>query len=166
MRTVNTTSVRLTILQTMQKLFQGMAANQPPNDPYGLEFSNVAIGPLAAFDQKKRLSLGIVPGPEAETFQMPYVMCFMTVNLEIRLTVNQGDPPPGVFIEQAITVVKRLVSANRQWNKIAIDTKVSGTEIDLTTYADRSALAVLMLEVQYRYSYSDPRNPLPALGFA
>ena len=167
--TANMTSVRLTILQTMQAAFQAMTVagsnaqyDAPTSDPYGIAFSTVAIGPLTALDQKKRYSLGIVAGPEAEQFSMPYVMCFLTVNLEMRITVNAPDASPGVMIEQLVTVVKRLVGNNRQWNAIAIDTKVSGTEVDLITYADRSALAVLMIEVQYRYSYSDPRNPLPA----
>ena len=166
----NMTSVRLTLLQTMQAAFQAMTVagsdatyDAPPSDPYGIAFTTVAIGPLSAQDQRKRYSLGIVAGPEAEAFQMPYVMCFLTVNLEMRITVNASDTSPGVMIEQLITVVKRLVGNNRQWNAIAIDTKVSGTEVDLVTYADRSALAVMMIEVQYRYNYADPRNPLPQL---
>ena len=168
--TANVTSVRLTILNTIQAAFQAMTVagsaaqyDAPTSDPYGIAFTTVAIGPLAAFDQRKRYSLGIVAGPEAEKFSMPYVMCYMTVNLEMRITVNANDNAPGIMIEQLITVVKRLVTSNRKWNNIAIDTKVTGTEVDLTTYADRSALAVMMIEIQYRYNYGDPRNPLPQL---
>lgn len=164
------TSVRLQILQQMQAVFSAMtvdgsaaAFDAPTSDPYGVAFSTVAIGPLAPFDQRKRYSIGIVAGPESETFQTPFVMCFMKVNLELRITVNASDDAPGVMIEQLITVVKRAVGSNRGWNQtsgnqLAIDTKVESTEVDLTTYADRSALAVLVCTVQYRYGFSDPRT--------
>jgi hypothetical protein len=157
------TSVRLTILNNMVATFQAVQADQPTDDPYGITFSTVALGPLADYDQRKRFSLGVVPGPEKETFIIPYVMCFMTVNFEFRVTVNRDDEAPGIMIEQLLTVVKRLVTANRQWGGVAIDTKVTGSEIDLITYADRSAVGVMTAEVQYRYSYLDPRNPLPAI---
>ena len=163
MTTPNMTSVRLTILNNMVTTFQAMQADQPTDDPYGVTFSTVALGPLADYDQRKRFSLGIVAGPERETFNIPYVVCWMTVNFEFRVTVNRDDSAPGEMIEQLLTVVKRLVTNNRQWGGVAIDTKVTGSEIDLITYADRSAVGVMTAEVQYRYNYNDPRNPLPAI---
>lgn len=154
----NVTSVRLAILNAMQQTFTDVQENKPPADPYGVTFSTVALGPLAPFDQKKRYSLGLAMGPEKETFQFPFIMCFMTVNLELRITVNKGDNPPGQMIEELITVVKRVVGDNRQWGGLAIDSKIVGTEVDLETYWDRSALAVVKCEVQYRYSSNDPRS--------
>jgi hypothetical protein len=160
----NLKSVRLQILTTMRDGFRGMSDSVPPTDPYGVTFSTVQIGPLMNMDQRKRFSMGIVAGQEREAFQMPFVMCWLLVNLELRVTVNRDDEEPGVMIEQLITAVKRFIGDNRQWSGLALDTKVKGTEIDLTTYADRSAMGVLMAEVQYRYNYNDPRSPLPALG--
>ena len=161
MTTPNMTSVRLQILNNIVDGFKAMDAAAPVDDPYGITFSNVALGPLAKYDQRFRYSLGVHMGNEKETFQMPYIMCFMTVNIEFRATVNRDDDTPGVMIEQLLTVVKRFVGNNRGWGGLAIDTKVVGSEVDLITYADRSAVGVCICEVQYRYNHSDPRNPMP-----
>ena len=158
----NMTSVRLTILEAIETFFiNQVTATLPTDDPYGITFSTVAMGPLGTWDNRKRYSLGIAVGPEVEKFSMPYIMCWMTVNMEFRLTVNADDAAPGVMIEQLLTVVKRAMTADRTWGGKAIDTKVKGSEIDLVTYADRQAIGVCICEVQYRYSHLDPRNPLP-----
>jgi len=158
----NMTSVRLTILNAIVASLAAMEENKPPNDPYGLTFSTVALGPLSGWDQRKKYSAGIVAGPEKETFQYPFVMCFLTLNVEFRVTVNRDDAAPGDLIEQVLTVVKRRMTEDRTWGGLAIDTKVIGSEIDLITYADRSAVGVCVCQLQYRYSYTDPRSPKPA----
>jgi hypothetical protein len=157
----NVTSVRLSILSAIVATFQNMHADQPADDPFGITWSTVALGPLADYDQRKKYSLGVVPGPEKETFSMPYIMCFLTVNVEFRVTANRNDDPPGVLAEQALTVVKRALTADRTWGSKALDTKVIGSEIDLVTYADRSVVGVCQATVQYRYSHLDPRDPNP-----
>ena len=157
----NTTSVRLTILNAIVEMFRAMDENLPANDPYGITWSTAQLGPLVKFDQKKRYSLGVVAGPERETFTMPYITCWLTLNVEFRVTVNRDDDMPGVMIEQALTVVKRAMTADRTWGAKAIDTKVTGSEVDLVTYADRSAMGVCICQVQYRYSHLDPRDPNP-----
>ena len=159
--TANVTSVRLTILNAIVAAFQNMQADQPTNDPCGITWSTVALGPLADFDQRKRYSLGVVAGPEKEDFSMPYIMCFLTVNVEFRVTANRDDDPPGVLAEQALTVVKRGLTEDRTWGGKAIDTKIVGSEVDLTTYADRSIVGVCQAQVQFRYSHLDPRDPNP-----
>jgi hypothetical protein len=155
------TSVRLTILNNIVQAFQGMQATLPAPDPYGVTFSTVGLGPLAPYDQRKRYSVGVVAGPERETFNFPYITCWLTVNVEFRVTVNRDDTSPGQMIEQLLTVVKRQMTADRTWGGKAIDTKVTGSEIDLITYADRSAVGVCVCEIQYRYSHLDPRDPRP-----
>ena len=157
----NMTSVRLTILNSIVQAFTTMQAGQPTADPYGVTFSTVGLGPLAPYDQRKRYSVGVVAGPERETFYFPYITCWLTVNVEFRVTVNRDDQSPGEMIEQLLTVVKRQMTADRTWGGKAIDTKVTGSEIDLVTYADRSAVGVCICEIQYRYSHKDPRDPLP-----
>jgi len=157
----NMTSVRLQVLNAIVAKFDGMQADQPAQDPYGITWSTVALGPLADFDQRKRYSLGVVARAEKEDFSMPYIMCFLTVNVEFRVTANRDDDPPGVLAEQALTVVKRALTADRTWGGKAIDTKIVGSEVDLTTYADRSIVGVCQAQVQFRYSHLDPRDPNP-----
>ena len=84
-------------------------------DPYGITWSTVALGPLAGFDQKKRYSLGLVPDPRKRRFSMPYVMCFLTLNVEFRVTRNQDDVSPGHLAEQALCVIKRALTEDRTW---------------------------------------------------
>ena len=157
----NMLSVRGRVLNAVVAKFQAMDADLPANDPYGITWSTVALGPLADFDQRKRYSLGVVPGAERETFSMPYIMVFLTVNVEFRITANRDDDAPGILAEQALTVVKRGITEDRTWGGIAIDTKIVGSEIDMTTYADRSIVGVCQAEVQFRYSHLDPRDPNP-----
>ena len=61
-------------------------------------------------------------------------------------------------------MIKRALTEDRTWGQRAIDTKISGSEVDLVTYADRSVEGVCMAMIQYRYNYEDPRNPTPDLG--
>lgn len=157
----NMTSVRLRILEAIVAFFEGMVATSPLDDPYGITWSIVGLGPIIDTDHRKRYTLGVVAGPEKEAFQFPYVMCFLHVNIEFRVTCNRDDLAPGVMIEQALTVVKRGLTADRTWGGLAIDTKIVNSEIDLVTYADRSALGVCVAEVQYRYGYDDPRDQFP-----
>jgi hypothetical protein len=70
----NVTSVRLLILNEIVAKFANMDPNLPPGDPYGLSWGTAELGPLADFDNKKRYSIGVVPGAERETFQIPFVI--------------------------------------------------------------------------------------------
>lgn len=141
--------------------FQAMEDNKPLSDPYGLQFSTVALGPLSKFDQRKRYSLGVNVGPEKESFNFPFIMSFLTVNVEFRVTVNRDDDAPGRMGEELLTVVKRRLLEDRSWGGLAIDTKVVGSELDLMTYSDRAVVGVCVIEVQFRYSHLDPRNANP-----
>lgn len=162
MATPNLTTVRLDILQTIKEAFASIDANQPVSDPYGIQFSTVEIGPLAPWDQRKMYSCGLHVGPEKETFQFPYIMCWLTLNVEFRATWNRDAPvTPGELAEQVLGVCKRKMTEDRTWGGRAIDTKVVGSEVDLVTYWDRSVVGVAVCEVQYRYSHLDPRNPNP-----
>ena len=73
-------------------------------------------------------------------------MCFLTVNVEFRVTVNRDDVAPGIMTEQALTVIKRALTEDRTWGGMAIDTKITGSEVDLMTYADRSVVGVCMAD--------------------
>jgi len=46
---------------------------------------------------------------------MPYVMCFLTVNVEFRVTRNQDDVSPGHLAEQALCVIKRALTEELGW---------------------------------------------------
>jgi hypothetical protein len=157
---VNNSSIRLQILQAMKAAFVAVAPDQPTDDPMGWQFTTVAIGPLADADQRKRLSMGIHVGQDQLSYKFESQMHMMAVNLELRLTINRGDESPGEMLEQIITMVQRVVMANRKWGGLAIDTKIVNTDVDLLTYLDRSAMAAVALVVQFRHHFSDPRNPM------
>ena len=160
----NQTSIRLQIIKAVADSFSSLEKDLPLDDPYGVEFSTVGIGPLADYDQKKRYSVGVVAGPEREEFGVQYVMKWLQLNIEFRVTVNRNDAVPGILIEQMLATIQRRVMEDRQWGGLAIDTKTKGSEIDLVTYWDRSAVGVCYVEIQYRTSQDDPRQPNLAFG--
>ncbi len=162
-------SVRLRILEAIKADFE--AVQPPPNfndpdyvpheDDWPFKFSTVELGPLGDGDQKKRYSVGIVSGPEKERHTYPYIECNWTVAVEFRITVNQGDPKPLIMGERVLTVVKRVLTNNRSWNSLAVDTKRTGNELDMTTYGDKTVVGVQFAEVMYRHSHLDPRDRQP-----
>jgi len=151
-------SVRHRILTTMIAKFQAV---EPPDWP--IKFSTVELGPLGEADHRKRFSIGIVPGPERYSHLYPYTVRNMTVGIEFRITVNRDDPFPGHLGEMVLTVVEQVVSRNRQWDGLAVDTQLTNNEIDMTTYGDRTVMGVLWIEVQFRHSTDEPTDPNPTI---
>ncbi|MEJ6846747.1 hypothetical protein V3589_11080 [Sinorhizobium fredii] len=149
-------SVRHEILNAMVSAYR--AVDQPG---WPIKFSVVGLGPLADADHTKRFSIGVVAGPESQSYVFPYIQSTLQVGIEFRITVNRGDAKPGVLAEELLTVVKRVLIDNRTWGGRAIDTKITGAEIDMTTYGDRTIMGVCFCEVLYRHSHLDPRNPNP-----
>lgn len=149
-------SLRHQILQAMVATFD--AVDKPD---YPLKFSVVELGPLGDEDHRKRLSLGIVPGPERYTHNFPFIVRFLTVGIEFRVTVNRDDPSPGNLAEQVLTVIEQVVLRNGTWGGLAIDTDFRNNEVDMTTYGDRTVMGVVWVEIQYRHAHGDPTNPNP-----
>lgn len=143
-------SLRLQILETVREVYKSAVID----DANG-RFSLVEIGPLADQDQRRRYSLGIVPGVERKTYQFPFQMCFLPMATEFRITVNQGEPKSGIMAERLMTNVQTIMYENSKLNGLAIDTKEVGNEVDMTTYGDRSVYGVVYWEVQYRHAHSD-----------
>ncbi|MCL4743841.1 MAG: hypothetical protein KJZ83_00350 [Burkholderiaceae bacterium] len=133
---------------------------EPPDWP--IQFSVVELGPLGAEDNRKRYSIGIVPGPERYAHNFPLIVRFLRVAIEFRVTVNRGDPAPGNLAEQVLSVIEHVVLANTKWGGLAIDTGLQNNETDMTTYEDRTVVGVLWVEVQYRHHHADPHNPNPS----
>lgn len=161
-------SVRQRILEAIVKAFEAVDlpdTSDPDYEPgaadWPLKFSVVELGPLGDEDHRKRLSLGVVPTGERYTHNFPYVVRFLRVALEYRVTVNRDDAAPGVLAEQVLTVVERVVTDNQTWGDIALTTEFVNNETDMTTYGDRTVMGVLFIEVQYRHAHGDPRNPNP-----
>ena len=151
-------SVRFRILEAIRTAITEIA---PPVFPFA--FSTVELGPLGMEDQRKQYTCGIVTGAEREKHTFPYVECNLSIALEFRVAVNKGDPRPAVMGEAVLTVMKRIVDANRSWGGLAVDTKRTGNEIDLTTYGEKSVVGVQFIEVLYRTSHLDPRDEQPDL---
>jgi hypothetical protein len=161
-------SIRHRILLKIKEAYQAVqppdtdAPGYVPSDAdWPFAFSTVEIGPLSDEDQRKRYSIGIVAGPECESYLFPLIECQFTVNIEFRATVNQGDPKPGIVGEQVLTVVKRVIDVDRTWGGLARDTLRIGNEIDLVTYGDKTVMGVLQINVFFRHSHADPRKTGP-----
>ena len=149
-----TKGLRHAILEAMKTTFAGI---DEPDWP--IKFSVVELGPLGDEDQRKRYSLGIVPGPERYKHIFPFIERTLQVGIEFRVTVNRGDEKPGDLAERLLTMIERIILLNQTWGGIAIDTNLSNNEVDIQTYADKSAQGVLFVEVMYRHSHESPVDP-------
>lgn len=155
-------TVRKQIIVAMRDAYRAVAAAAPTGDPFGIEFSICEIGPLLDNANRKRAAVGIVAGKERKEFLYPYIQCWLMVHIEFRYTVNQPDPSStGEMAEDALGVVQRVFLQDRTWGGLALDTKEKGNELDLSSYMDRTIQGVLHLEVQYRTSHKDTRDPGP-----
>jgi hypothetical protein len=152
-------SIRRQIIEQIKATFEGVTEAD-----WGVRFSTVAIGPLGDADQRKRYSVGIVPGAEVYSDLYPYRCRDLNIAIEFRVTVNRTDEDPGLMAEELLATVERIVLKDTTWNGLAIETKLAGNEIDMTTYADRSVMGVLFIQVSYRHALSDPRDPTPSFG--
>lgn len=161
-------SLRLQILLDMQTRF---AAIEPPPTPppvpdpsdWPFKFSSVELGPLVPENNRKRYSLGIVPGRERYSHLFPYIVCDQLINIEFRVTQNVGDDTPQTMAERCLTVVKNCVLRNKTWGGLAIDTQLVDSDVDLVSFGDKSIVGVLSVAVKYRHSQSDVRDPNPSL---
>lgn len=164
------TSLRQQIIEKIKEKFEAV---QPPDtsDPdyapspadWPLSFSTIELGPLGDEDLRKRYSVGIVPGREKYSHLFPYIVCDQMIAIEFRVTKNRGDDDPQIMAEQCLTVLKRVVLVNKQWDDLAIDSELVDSETDLTSYGDRSINGVLFFSVKYRHSQFDPRDPNPSV---
>jgi hypothetical protein len=158
-------SVRQQILETIAAKLEAVAPppeGQPPSDDdWPLQFSVVKLGPLAEENQRKRYSVGIVPGPEDYSDLYPYIVCDQQIGIEFRATKNKDDDDPQTMAEQLLTVLKRVVLNNETWDGLALKTDLVNSEVDLINYSDRSIVGVLFIKVQYRHARRDPRDPAP-----
>lgn len=156
-------TIRLRILQTIVDTFKALLV-----DPDDLEsnpvFSVVELGPLGDPDNRKRFTIGIVPQPERYTHSFPFLQRALAVAIEFRVTVNKGDPRPGVMYEQLLGVVEHTVLKNETWGGLAIKTELKNSDQDIASYDDKSVTGVLLTEVLYRHGTDDPYNPAPAYG--
>lgn len=133
----------------------------PTDDDWPLKFSVVELGPLGPENARFQYSAGVVPGVERYSDLYPLIVNDLQVAIEYRATKNKGDEDPQIMAERVLTVLKRLVLQNKKWDGLCTDTKLINSETDLANYSDRSVVGVLFIQVQYRHSTKDPRNPDP-----
>ena len=149
-------SVRRLLLEKIRTTFQDV-----DEATWGLSFSNVAMGPLAAPDFRRPYSLGIVPQRETYGDLYPHITRTLEVGLEFRLTLNKGDEEGGLMAENLLETLEGICLSDVTWGGHAIDTHLLGNEINMATFADRSIDGVLFISVQYRHARRDPSNPAP-----
>lgn len=146
-------TVRLDILLTLREMFGGFTVEKE-----GIKFSVVALGPLGNPDATKRMSLGIVPGKEVKRRISRAQDCTLPLDIEFRVTVNQGDEDPQVLGEQVLGVIQQFMLDNNTIRDLAIDVTEKGNEVSLDTYRDRTVMGVVNYEVLYRHSEGDVRD--------
>lgn len=146
-------SVRLQILTNITQTFGTLDEAEWP-----FVFSSVDLGPLGDADNRKRFSMGIVPSPEKYDDSFPFLERHLRVALEFRVTVNRGDERPGIVFEQLLSMVERVVLTHRNWNGLAIDTKLLNNDVDMVTYGDKTVTGVLFIEVFFRHIRDDTRQ--------
>jgi len=159
-------SIREQILDKILAVFQAVKETDttttgytPSPDDWPLTFSTVGFGPLTDADHRKRYSIGIVTGSEREKDAFPLVQCTLQVGIEFRITVNQNDKSPAAMGEQVLTVVKRVIDNNKTWGGLAVDTRRTNNEIDMTSYGDKTVMGVQFIDIIFRHSIRDVRNP-------
>lgn len=151
-----TPTVRRKLLEAIRATFQAV-----DEATWGLKFSMVAIGPLAAPDYRRRFSIGIVPQQETYGDLFPLIARSLQLAIEFRVTVNKDDEDPGLVAEFLLGQVESICLQDITWGGHAINTKLRGNEINMDTFADRAIDGVVFLTVDYRHSRKDPGNPDP-----
>ena len=107
-----------------------------------------------------KFSTGIVAGPEKERHTFPYIECNFTVGVEFRITVNRDDDRPALIAEEVLTVIKRVLTNNRSWNGLAVDS--AHPQRDRHDHLWRPlGCGGWCCEVMFRHSHLDPRNENP-----
>lgn len=154
----NTDTARLTILRRIKAIYKAATDVDPApmgSKFYGVKFSIVEIGPLGAPNATKHTAIGIVAGKEKKDDLYPLREAKFTVDIEFRLTVNRGDQDPAVMAETMLGVVQQIMYDDPTLGDTVLMIKEHGSEIDLTTYADRTVEGSVKFEVLYRHSYNN-----------
>lgn len=158
-------SVRQLVLEAIAKVLQAIDPDNPPlnKDAFFYKFSSVVHGPLNEHSNIKLLMAGVVPSVEVKVNQFPWKDIRLRVAIEWRFTTNKGDDEPGLMAEKILSDIQRALALDTTLGGVAIDVVEQGSEIDLSTYADRSIYGVVFYEVRYRHAHDDPRNPDPTV---
>lgn len=143
--------LRLTLLKKIKTIFEGVTDQGDPVPPnYGVKFSVVGIGALSAVNATKRYAIGIVVGDEKLPTTTGTRDPILSVDIEFRQTINQGDPEPGLAVEMLLAQVQQIIMDNETLDGEAISFQEVGNEIDITTYSDKTVRGVVRCELQYR----------------
>ena len=154
-------TIRLQCLNALKGVLEALVAGQQPGDPYSVQFTKVAIGPLGDTDHRKRFVAGIVPGRERKRpYTYPLEECTLPVAVEFRMTVNADDDEPGVEAERLLGELQRKLHEDTTLGGLAVDVRETGNEIVLDLYDDRTVTGDIFLELIYRHRADDPRQPV------
>lgn len=148
-----TDSRRLLILKALKTKLVAM-----DTPAFTFKFSSVELGPLGPSDAKKHYMCGIVAGDEKKGVKVfPLTDCFLPITVEVRMTINQGDLPPAEEVERVLADVQTCVTSDRTLGGLSINCWENGNSVDLDTYSDKTVMAAVFLEVQYRHAIGNPR---------
>jgi len=161
---LNDNTLRLQILQHIKGLYQAATDNiDPPAGKrhYGLEFSVVGLGPLSDADNRKRFSVGIIPGHELKSDLFPLKTSMFEVTIEFRVTVNKDDGEPMVLAERVLGVVQQIMYDDQTLGGLVIKHDEIGNEQDMFTYNDRAISGMVQFRVHYRHGTNTVYDGMP-----
>lgn len=145
--------LRLNLLKKIKSIFESVTDEEAPPENkkfYGIKFSVVGIGALSAVDTRKRFAIGIVVGDEKLPTTTGTRDPILSVDIEFRQTLNNGDEEPGIAVERLLAQVQQIIMDHDDLEGEAISFSEVGNEIDLTTYSDKTVRGVVRCEMQYR----------------
>ncbi len=158
------TTLRLEILEYIRGLYQAAVDNETPPTGYkhyGMQFSVVALGPLSREDNRKRFSVGIVPGRELKSDLFPLKTSMFDVTIEFRVTVNKDDEEPMVLAERVLGVVQQIMYDDENFGGLIIKHDEVGNEQDMFTYNDKAISGMVQFRIHYRHGNNTVYDGMP-----
>lgn len=141
----------------METDFAGIVKDEPVDNPYMFEYSEVTRLPVTSGIMKgKRAVLGIYPTTERKTSEHNTVVTVtMRVVLEIHITRDTGENLAD-NLEIALKEAERRCMENQQWGGLAIDTNVVESDTNIDGQFANSGNANLYIDVKFRHHRDDP----------
>ncbi|KRW94355.1 hypothetical protein [Paracoccus sp. MKU1] len=144
-------TVRERIMQAIQARFESAPA-QPGDISWGL----VTRKPITKSDiANENFALGLYDTSERIKEGTGWEMHFLNVVLEFHVRIHEGDEP-STFLNHCLGQVSTRIGEDITWGGLAINTRESGSELDIDGAFDKYVSGILVVDVSYRCRPNDP----------